>query len=328
MTTTWMIKTNSDPLGAARGFLDRMWQETGLEGMLLPRYQAETGGVVPSLVQEPADLATAYPFAPLVAVNAARQVAQLAREQPASRFAAVLRPCEARALRAIEKRSPSGVECWLIVGTDCLASFPAEDYAWRLERAGGVDGLTREALKFARQGGIAPYRYRLACQMCADPACQGVDLAIELLGLPVNQLLLVNAKNESTATRLHLSEITDGPAKPAWVAQRAHTLDGIRKRHASTHDRLVKELAGGLPTTVGEFVQMLAECLPCQSCLEACPIYSGELASHRFDGSIQADDIVRWLADCVECGLCDEACPKNLPITAIVSRLTQEAIAV
>ncbi|HLE51077.1 MAG TPA: hypothetical protein VI755_03410 [Anaerolineales bacterium] len=328
MTTTWMIKTNGDPLGAVRGFLDRLWQETGLKGMLLPQYQAETGGVVPYLAQEPADLATAYPFTPLVKVNAARQVAQLAHEQPVARFAAVLRPCETRALCAIEKRSPSGVEHWLIVGTDCLASFPAEDFAWRLEKAGGVDGLTREALRFARQGEIAPYRYRLACQMCADPMCQGVDLAIELLGLPVNELLLVNAKDESTATRLHLSEITDGPASPAWVAQRTHTLDAIRKRHTSTHARMVKELPGDLPTTVSEFVQMLAECFPCQSCLEACPVYSGELASRRFDGSIQVDDIVCWLTDCAACGLCDEACPKNLPITAFVSRLTQEAIAV
>jgi len=154
-----------------------LWQETGLEGMLLPRYQAETGGLVPYLAQESDDLATAYPFAPLVKVNAARQVARLAREQPTARFAAILRPCETRALSAIEKRSPSGVEYWLIVGTDCLASFPAEDFAWRLEKAGGVDGLTREALKFARQGGIAPYRYRLACQMCADPMCRLMRLS-------------------------------------------------------------------------------------------------------------------------------------------------------
>jgi len=328
MTTTWMIKTNGDPLGAVRGFLGRLWQETGLEGMLLPRHQAETGGLVPYLAQESADLATANPFAPLVSVNAARQVAQLAREQPTARFAAVLRPCETRALCANEKRSPSGVERWLIVGTDCLASFPAGDFAWRLEKAGGVDGLTREALKFARQGGIAPYRYRLACQMCANPMCQGMDLAIELLGLPVNEVLLVTAKDEATATSLHLSQITDGPASPAWVAQRAHTLDAIRKRHTSTHARMVKDLAGDLPTTVSEFVQMLAECFPCQSCLEACPIYSGELAPRRFSGSIQIDDIARWLENCVECGMCDEACPKKLPITAIVSRLTQEAIAV
>src|SRR4030067_3622004 len=148
--------------------------------------------------------------------------------------------------------------------------------------------------------------------MCADPMCPGVDLAIELLGLPVNELLLVNHKAKTTAPRLHLSEIPDGPASPAWVAQRTHTLDAIRKRHTSTHARMVKDLAGDLPTTVSEFVQMLAECFPCQSCLEACPIYSGELAPRRFSGSIQIDDIARWLENCVEWGMCGEACPKKL----------------
>lgn len=327
MTTTWLIKTNGDPLGAVRGFLGRLWQETGLEGMLLPCYQTETGEVVPYLARESADLATAYPFAPLVKVNAARQVTQLAREQPTARFAAVLRPCETRALCTLEKRSPSGAERWLIVGTDCLASFPGEDFAWRLEKAGGIDGLTQEALKFARQGGIAPYRYRSACQMCATPMCQDVDLAIELLGLPVNEVFLVAAKDEDSATSLRLTEITDGPASPTTVAQRAYTLDAIRKRHAATHTRLVTELVEDLPTTVSEFVQMLANCFPCQSCLDVCPLYSGELAARRNGGSIQIDDVVRWLANCVECGMCDEACPKSLPITAIVSRFTQEATA-
>ncbi len=324
MTTTWLIKTNGDPLNAVRGFLSRLWREMDLEGMFLPHYQTETGEVLPYLAHELADLAMAYPFAPLVKVNAARQITQLAREQPMARYAAVLRPCETRALSTLENLSPSGVERWLIIGTDCLASFPTDDFVWRLERAGGVDELTHEVLMFARQGGIAPYRYRPSCQMCTTPMCQGVDLAIELFGLPVNEAILVNAKDEATATRLKLADITDEPAPPTLVSQRAHTLDTIRKRHAATHDHMVKQLAGELPIDISEFVEMLANCFPCQSCLEVCPLYSGELSPLQNGKPIQIDDIARWLANCAECGMCDEACPKNLPITAIVSRLTTE----
>jgi formate dehydrogenase subunit beta len=155
MGTKWILETNGDPLATIQRFLRALWGQVGLVGMLLPLYQIGETGLKPHLVEKPAQLTAADPCLPFVTTNSAKLVDQLTRERPDARLAAVLRSCEARALAEKVQQGLTRVDRWLLIGVDCLASFPVNDFEWRLQKAGTTEQLTREVLKFARQGGIA-----------------------------------------------------------------------------------------------------------------------------------------------------------------------------
>jgi len=323
LKTTWLLNTDNDPLGAARQFLQYLWVYAGLEGMLVPVYQAEGIGVTPSLVTNPGDLARADPFAPLVTVNSAKLVSHLVDSHAGARIAMVMRPCEARALHWLVDQGGLSLGEWLVIGVDCLASYPVMDFEWRVKKAGAVESLTRETLRFARHGGVAPYRYRHACQMCAFPAAQDADLSLELLGLPVKQHMLVTARSQEIARRLRLHELTDGAAPPAFISQRQTTLAGLTVRRQRAHERMTQAISADAPAEVDSLLRHIAGCAPCLECLHACPVYAGDFMPSGDGGAELSRLAKRWLQACVACGMCEEACPRHLPLTAIISRINR-----
>ena len=325
MSDVWVIQTQADPLGAIRRFLQDLWQQTKLEGLLAPVYQGESG-VIPQLVEKPEHIPEIDPCVPLMPVNAARLVASQARRHPGVRFGAVLRSCEGRALSEIARREALDLSSWLIIGVDCLASFPAEDFDWRLQKAGSIEQLSRENLSHARQGGIALHRFRNACQMCTHPEATKADLSLCLLGLPVKEIILVKAKDAQTASQVGLSQITAGLADPALVAQHEHMLETIHERRTHTLERMISELGTSLPDDVDSLIVHLTNCAPCRECLDACPIYASEVAQLGVEQPLTREATMRWLVSCVSCGMCEQSCPNHLPLTAIVRRIKEQLI--
>jgi NAD-dependent dihydropyrimidine dehydrogenase PreA subunit len=315
-----------------RGFLIALWKQADqlppveLAGMLVPYFQPRVDGLLPVLAEESEELVEVNPFAPLVIMNVAKRVVQISRGRPFARFAVVVRPCEGRTLAAIEKRQSFGLSRWLIIGVDCFASFPYEDFSWRLEKAGSIDNLTRETLKFARQGEIAPYRFRQACQMCHSAGWQGADLTIGLLGLPIQDYILITAKDTETARKYHLNQVTDGLAPPGSLTLRQQVLLAKDQRHLSIQQRMLDGLEDGHPDQAAALIAMLQRCTPCRSCLHACPLYNSELENLQAGSEVQINAINCWLSNCVACGICEEACLQRIPLTAILLRIGQMAL--
>jgi formate dehydrogenase subunit beta len=321
MRTHWMLRTNDDPLAAVRQFLAHLWLQAGLEGMLVPYYQTEAGDLMPYLVEDPAQLADADPFVPVTVTDSALYSLQLARERPGARLGVVLRSCEARALKHVAGRDGLRMDGWLLVGVDCLATYAPEDFGWRLQKAGRSDALTRANLRFARQGGLAAYRYRQACQMCAAPTVTDADLCIHLIGLPLKEIVLV-AAGEGIVEKFRLHEAVSGLAPDHLIAQHDRALALLNERRGRFRERTVAALPDDLPGDADELIDFLADCAPCQRCLEACPIYAGELAGEvaAQGNGTRRQAVSQWLAACLGCGMCEEACPQHTPLVAIIER--------
>jgi formate dehydrogenase subunit beta len=317
MSTVWLLDTYGDPVGAVREFLTHLWPVARLEGLLAPVVQPP--GMVTRLLENPEQLAEVNAFAPLVPANAGVAAARLASERPQARYGALLRSCEARAWKKLAADADIDQGRWLIIGMDCLASYPQEDFEWRLRRAGGVEALSREALRFARQGGIAPYRFRQGCQMCTSPDSEKVDLHFGLYGLPVKERILIIAKDNETAARLRLEDLTSGPAPEALVGQNQKMLITVSRRKMGVRQRAIAALAADLPAGPVSLARHLAGCAPCQACLEACPTYTGEWVESGNTLAWRS-----WLISCLSCGLCEQACPKHLPLTALHAKIRQD----
>ena len=108
---------------AIQGFLTRMLEETDIDAILVPKRKEAGCTIMPVLVTDPEQMAGADPLSPCFALNAARQVARLTRKASGKKIAAVLRPCEIRALVELSKLKQADLTRVLLISVDCLGGF-------------------------------------------------------------------------------------------------------------------------------------------------------------------------------------------------------------
>jgi formate dehydrogenase subunit beta len=312
MNTNWKINSRGDPLGALQSFLQTLWEQTDMSIFVV----APNGNGY--VLEAPGELEHVNPFRPLMKLNTAKLVVETARKRPDQRIGALLRPCEMRALKEMAARGAVKRERVLTVCVDCLGTFPAEEFEWRAERS--ARGLTKEALRFAPQGGISAYRYRPACQMCAEPGATEADVNIGVFGLPVRQSLQVNANNGDIV----LTNLTDGLADEGMVLKREQMLAKIAERHGRTRERVIHGLEKDLPTDLNALLDQFDACGGCQTCMDVCPICAVDHPRKAKDGRFIREDVINWLVSCAGCGMCEQSCPQHQPLSAIFSHIREQ----
>ncbi|HSF82839.1 MAG TPA: hypothetical protein VLA49_16515 [Anaerolineales bacterium] len=321
MTNQMIINTRGDPLGTVRTLIQSIWQEANLEAMLVPINGTTNSHTGSTLIRNPDQLQQVNPFKPLMTANSARFVPGILRDQPDIRLGVLMRPCEMRALLALAKRDGFEMENLITICIDCLGTYPVAEFLWRAERKGSPEALTQETLQFARQGGIMAYRYRSACQLCSAPDARGADINIGVLGVPARQYILIYPRENASHERLEINRFAHNPADIDLLTQRAHMIARLAERRNRTHDRVVQGIADILPTDIESLVAQFDDCVPCQACLEACPICVIDFPSRGQDNRYQVEDIERWLASCSGCGMCEQACAQHQPLSAIFGHI-------
>jgi formate dehydrogenase subunit beta len=321
MNQHWSILTHGDPIGSVHRFLLSVWQQAGLDGVLV----GINGSVStrPHLVQDRDQLVGVNPFKPLMTSNLARAVPEMLAEHSGERLGVLLRPCEMRALIEMGKHHPLDTDRLVTMCVDCLGTLPLDDFEWRTAAKESPDQLAEDALRFARQGGILAYHHRPACQMCARPGAESADVNVHVLGLPVRQEILVHAVQETAASRLNLAAMTDGPADPALVSQHQRILARLAERHQHTMDKVLLGLEEILPRNVDALVQQLEKCGACQQCMAVCPICSVDFPERSADGHYSRASMIRWMVSCAGCGMCEQSCREHLPLSAIFGSIRQ-----
>lgn len=312
MNTSWTIHTHGDPLGALQKFVKALWEQTDLEVLVVAPGEGKF------LLESPDELGELNPFRPLMKLNTAQLVVDTAKKRPGKRIGAMLRPCEMRALNEMAARGAVKRSEVLSISTDCLGTFPADEFEWRTERSS--KGLTKETLQFAPQGGISAYRYRPACQMCAEPGATESDVNIGVFGLPVRQSMLVKANIDSVI----LKTLTDGLADDELVDKRGQTLAKISERHIRTRERVLKSLDEELPADLQELLLQFEACGDCQVCMNVCPICTVDEPRKNANGRLIREDVVNWLLSCAGCGMCEQSCPQHQPLSAVFSYIREQ----
>lgn len=321
MNTKWLVETNGDPLGAIQYIFAEAWERFGLDSMVVPT----NGNGSPHLLHDPMDLHRVNPFKPLMTYNAAKFLPQILDEQPEARVGALLRPCEVRALEAKSNREGISSERMLTICVDCLGTYSPEDYQWRAKRKGSPESLDGETLHFARQGGIAVYRFRSACQACRTPIGDGADINIGVIGLPVRQKILVDVPDPATAETLGV-ESSETTADQPFFDQREHVATRLLQRGTHTRQRLVDSLESILPRDLDALINQFERCGECRSCFEVCPLCAADYPTKDSAGLYERKQVMQWMISCAGCGMCEQACPNHLPLVTIFTNIRQQLI--
>jgi formate dehydrogenase subunit beta len=316
-----------------RAFLVDWWKHYRPEAMLAPVELAERQGVVVKVIEDPADLASVNPFAPVMTGNSATTASHLVKEGTHARLVVMLRPCELRAFVELQKRDRAFLSKGevVVIGVDCLGTFSKEDYKRTLESRGAVE-TTAEVLRNAAEGGLRPQRFRTACQICDWPAPRGADITIGTIGVPTEQYLLVLARDEATDAALGLDRVVKGASSEYLASRRETVVGAIADARAGMRRAMLEEIKGSSRfDDLGSILAWFASCSLCGECMKACPLNDGEVsglisqrgaapAAHTPLGDVVS--LGRWLASCAGCGMCEEQCNMDVPLFLLISALS------
>lgn len=326
MITHWMVETHGDPLQSVHGFLSVIWNGFRLDKMMVPADGNQSINAMPIVHNKVNQLDQVNPFRPIMASNTARFIPEYINQNPGKKLGVILRPCELRSLIEMKKRKSFSMANMLIICVDCLGTYPIDEFQWRSQRKGSIEGLTLEAIKHARQGSLVPYRFRPACQMCTAPEAHGADINVEIIGIPVRKFFLVNTNREWDKDYFEKNDINMEVASQEIIEVREKMLAKITERNGRVKDRVMRGLSDILPANVEELISHLADCGSCQKCILNCPICSVDLPQKSKDGKYDKQDIMRWLISCSGCGMCEQACPQDQPLSTIFGYIRDQLI--
>jgi formate dehydrogenase subunit beta len=279
-----------------------------------------------------------------LAVNGARMVARLASREPSRRLAAVLRPCEERALVELVKLKQADLEKVFTVVIDCPGACERAE-AERL--AAGPDGMEGAAAA-VRSAACEPEspgpELRSGCAICTRflPGA-AADVAVQLFGrgdaLGVRFSDRLAHRVEAEALGL---EASDADADGSVRSRIVEALTSRREASLARELEALSCLEGGIEGLLAE----VAACIRCGACRQACPICfcrrcTFDMPAHEHE----PEDFLRWAdrkgaarlpedvllyhltrlahvaLSCSACGSCESACPQGIKLTRLFAHV-------
>ncbi|MGA1819987.1 MAG: Coenzyme F420 hydrogenase/dehydrogenase, beta subunit C-terminal domain [Thermoplasmatota archaeon] len=290
----------------------------------------------PAMVSDPAKL-LANVFAPLLPVSTGTMVSRITKVRGSDKpLAVVLRSCELRALTELVKLNQADLKNIVLIGVDCLGTFPMNTYS----SFPGKDSPTAALL-----GGADTGKYlRSACANCKDPVPEHADIIVGVYGADLKKELYLDArteKGEALLDGLGLKEFKD-------VKSREKAVKEIRAAKDSRRAEFIKEKSG--IKGIDKLAEFFDTCINCHNCMKACPIcYCKECLFDSAVFDLEAGKYVakaeskgayktptdsllfhitrfnHMILSCVECGLCEQACPSNIPLMDIIIPIAENA---
>lgn len=336
-----------DPVRSLQGFLKSLLEKGGIDALLVAGHLPFKNTIMPTLVTDPEKLDQADPLAPAFPVNAARMVSKLTRKPLSQRVAVLLRPCEIRAFIELVKLKQGTLENVALLGIDCLGAYGNLDYA----RFAAAKGSTLSFYQriFAGEGSaFEDFDISPACKACEHFTAENADLAIGLLGMDINESLLLKAGTETgeeLLERLGLPAVAEPEA-------RKKAIEELSSKRRTYRDRMFEETSEAT-ADLEKLMSYLANCVNCYNCRVACPVcYCRECVFTTDVFDHEPSRYLRWAKKrgalkmptdtvfyhltrlahmstaCIGCGQCSNACPNNVPVMELfrtIASHTQKA---
>ncbi len=325
---------NRDAVRTFQDFLAAWWTRLELDAMLAPVEIPNVNAVSPRIISHPDELSHVNPFAPLMVNNSACMIQDFVRENPNRHLAAILRPCELRAIVELQKRhrvryqslTPEYCDkCLVTIGVDCPGTFSRETYSEHATNFQADAEIIEVDVAYGKQESYIPYEVRPTCQMCDSPSPFSPDLTVGTIGIEPHGDLLMISRDEEIDSLLQMKDVTDDLATEWQVSSREMMVGKLVDKRTEKRAALSKSMQ---IEDVSAMLAMFARCTLCADCLDACPLYDGELAGMlgvgeaRQNGRSMLYELVRvsrWLASCSGCGMCRESCAHGVPLTQMIT---------
>jgi formate dehydrogenase subunit beta len=329
--------------------LKKMLQEGELTGIMVARHLPAQKNVMPTLITDPEKIEGSDPLAPAFPMNAAKVVSKLTRKPIPGQVAVVLRPCEIRAFIELVKLKQGRLEDVVLIGFDCLGAYSNVNYP-RFAKGEGIESTIRFYKNIKDNKGTAHDDFDLspACKACEFPVAASADISIGIIGMDLNDSLLITANTAKGEELLGKLTLTGGKEP----AERQKAIDELIKERTAYRDQMFEKTSEAT-NDIEKLTAYLSNCVNCYNCRVACPVcYCKEcvFVTDVFDHEptqylrwAQQKGILKMPTDtvfyhltrlahmstaCIGCGQCSNACPNEIPVMEVfrtISRFTQKA---
>jgi len=331
MTFSSLMKYSKKDLAVAlQDFFGGLLEGGMVKAILLPM-EMEGGLVAPGLLTDPARKRASRALSPYMPLNTAWVLQQMTRMVPPSeRVAAVMRPCEARALVELVKLRQIQQDNLVVISIDCPGTYPLAEYKKMIEAGEDPIALLIDKVNL----GVEDEQLRDACRACLYPVAPWADIRIGFLGLDKGHLLIeaLTQGGEQVIRALGLE------ARDLHLKKREQSLEQLQVKRKAGEQRVLEEQRQYLRGP-DKLLSALSSCVSCRNCMTLCPICyckecffdspTFEMEADRYMGLAKKRGAVRMPADillfhitrmahmassCVQCGMCEEACPMEVPV--------------
>ncbi len=334
------LTISKSPDEALRAFLAFLLQEKKAAAVLTLGRIGNDGAPAYSLITDAKELESASPLLPIMPANAGKLLAEITELGPSPEpIAAVLKPCELRALGELKKLNQANLDNLLLISFTCGGVFPLA-----IRNNGGIDE-TLPAYRDALAKGEVADGIRPTCRACEHFVPYNADLTVALVGTPASNgtcTFLINSTRGAEAL-----EGFEGQRTQAKLESDA--IDSLRAKRADEATKLYTESETAALGLDG-LVNIFGRCLSCRGCSNVCPICYCELcyfdsvtedpAPSKYEARLRHRKATRvppgtvafhlgrmthMVISCVGCGMCSDVCPVSIPVATLFSMVGKSA---
>ncbi|MCP4118406.1 MAG: formate dehydrogenase [Desulfobacteraceae bacterium] len=353
MEETYEIR-GTNLLDSVQKLLASVFETSSVTSMLVPVRHPTTHVLMPTLVSDSGELGGADPFSPCFPLNSAKLVSKLTKKHSNEIMAAVLRPCELRALVELVKIKQATMDNLITISFDCAGAWPNREYNKATAKGKGEEGggETR-TLEFMAQRLESKFndetdkQLATACRVCTEPFPETADICITLLDHDSGAIGVFAASDKGR-------EIITGRAFEAIEAKslpptRIDTMKAVIQRRKEAGKKVFDGVARET-ANMEDLGNYLASCVNCYNCRVACPVcFCRECVFNTDVFDYEPFQYAAWAKDkgtlrmpmdtvffhltrmihmglsCVGCGQCSNACPNDIRLAELFTAVGKDA---
>ncbi len=334
MAESVKLKVTDSPDAAFKDFLKALLENGAVKSVLCARATAG-GSATYALAASVQEIDKSSPLAPFMPVNAATVISDLTKvEHFDEPVAAVLRPCEARALVELVKLKQASTENLLVIGIDCYGTYSLDEYKKLANETGATAVLDAD-----------DENIRMACKVCEYPVAPVSDIEVALIGADAKSEIFLIGKTEAGKEALAKA----GVGEESAPAGREAALEALKEKRGAALQELVAQTQDKIKGWEN-LLNYFADCINCHNCKTLCPVCycrqcffdsdNLEVEGRRHLGAALRKGALRMPSNtllfhltrmnhmglsCVGCGLCSDACPNDIDVFNVFRTVAHNA---
>ena len=319
----WDLAKGEDRDEAVRRLLREALEKGVVDAVLVPAEGPSRTGIVNMFTTDPGNLDASAPFTRAMAQFGPQDLVRLTEPGGSPiRIAALLKPCECRAVAELSKINQIDLEHVVLLSPDCEGTVELKEYS------------------MVADGQAVPVRN--ACKICRfHVAREPVDMSIGTFGVKDGLMLVTNSDEGQTfaeAVGAKATELTDARKKAVEEA-----IEKGEEVYGDQEAKSRKKYAD-----LGTFLAELSPCIKCMNCQNVCPVCyckecllytdafnptAGSLADKaKRRGTLRMPvETVQFhltrmahvMTACVMCGQCQSACPSDIPLVEMYAGINR-----